>query len=183
MIIRPMRDEELPEVLELNRVAFGGEEEVDMVVGLLADPGHLPEYNLVAERDGLIVGHALYTRIHAADGTPSLLLGPLAVLPAHQNSGVGAALNRQGIAQARESGETALFVYGDPRYYGRFGYSADAVAGVVPPQPYFAPGWQALTLDDGPLRATAGPIRVPAALMPEHMWAVPEEDLPPLNEL
>lgn len=56
-------------------------------------------------------------------------LAPLAVLPGRQGWGIGSALVRAALARAKEVGWAAAFVLGDPAYYGRFGFAADAARG------------------------------------------------------
>jgi putative acetyltransferase len=175
MLLRTMTAEDLEPVLELERSAFeGSEEEAQLVAALHSDPGLISEYNIVAEEEGRIVGHVLLTRVYAGD-EPLLTLAPLAVAPDAQNRGIGTALVEHALQIARLAGEKAVLVYGDPAYYCRFGFSVDKVAGVEPPYAYYAPGWQALTLDGLPLKATAGPLRVPAALDHDYLWRAPEE--------
>lgn len=172
---RPMRDFELGDVIALlNEAFFPSVEESRLVEALMWSDGYLPEYNIVAEKAGRIVGHILLTRVFAVDGTALLLVAPLAVALDAQRSGIGTALVEYALAYAREHGETAVFVYGDPAYYGRFGFTAQATAGVVPPTAFFEPGWQAVALQGETHNATAGPLRVPAALAPEELWLVPE---------
>jgi predicted N-acetyltransferase YhbS len=55
-------------------------------------------------------------------GTPALLLGPLAVAPHVQGLGVGRALMRRGIADARDLGHSLILLVGDAPYYERVGF-------------------------------------------------------------
>ena len=48
-------------------------------------------------------------------------LGPMAVIPQYQRSGVGSALVREGLAQCKRS-ILAVVVLGHPEYYPRFGF-------------------------------------------------------------
>lgn len=50
-------------------------------------------------------------------------LGPLAVAPDHQKSGVGSALVRRGIEMSRDAGFDVLALLGSTTYYPRFGFS------------------------------------------------------------
>ncbi len=61
----------------------------------------------------------------AAGARAALLLGPLAVHPSWRGRGIGAALTRCALAQARQLGHTAVLLVGDGPYYARFGFSAD----------------------------------------------------------
>ena len=136
--------------------AFPTAEEADLVDQLRADGD--AAIALVAEEAGEIVGHVLLSRMAVeADGRPlrALGLGPLAVLPARQRRGIGAALVREAIARARHAGEAMMFVVGDPAYYRRFGFTAEAAAAFA--SPYAGPHLMALALADigVPQRGTA----------------------------
>ena len=52
-----------------------------LVERLRTSPEFVPELSLVAERDGQICGHILFTRVQLADGQSALSLAPLSVLP------------------------------------------------------------------------------------------------------
>ena len=61
------------------------------------------------------------------------LLGPLAVRPAYQRTGVGTALVMAGLGAAVQSGIEKVFVVGHPSYYSRFGFRpAIANVGWIP---------------------------------------------------
>jgi putative acetyltransferase len=122
--------EELPAdheaVREVQTRAFGDHgavaDLVDALRGLITPGAGL---SLVAERDGQVVGHVMLTR--SLLDAPRRLVGvqvlsPLAVLPEHQRRGVGAALVRAGVAASEEQAVPLVFLEGDPRYYGRFGF-------------------------------------------------------------
>jgi predicted N-acetyltransferase YhbS len=65
--------------------------------------------------------------LHTAGGTdPLVMVGPVAVAPDRQGSGVGRALMAALHEAADAGGWDALMMIGDPEYYARFGYSADA---------------------------------------------------------
>lgn len=78
--------------------------------------------SLVAERDGMIVGHVAFSpvSIDAWSG-----LGPVSVRPDLQRQGIGSALIRAGLGRLRADGTGGCVVLGDPRYYARFGFAAD----------------------------------------------------------
>jgi predicted N-acetyltransferase YhbS len=63
------------------------------------------------------------------------LLGPLAVDQTAQGEGVGANLMRLAIARAKMIGHKGIILVGDPEYYARFGFTADATTGLVMPGP------------------------------------------------
>jgi predicted N-acetyltransferase YhbS len=88
-----------------------------------------PALSLVAEEDGEIVGHVLFTpermRLMGED-VRIVILSPLAVAPSCQKRGIGAALIEAGHALAREKGYALSVLVGHPTYYPRFGYRQHA---------------------------------------------------------
>lgn len=91
--------------------------------------------SLVAEEEGVVVGHlaASAARIGTQDGWG--LIGPLVVLPARHRHGIGSALMAEAIRRLREGCHGAALV-GAPAYYGRFGFRAFPGFGVAgcPPE-------------------------------------------------
>lgn len=95
--------------------------------------------SLVAELDGVLVGHIALSPVSISDGSAHWFgLGPISVLPAHQGHGVGSALMAAALAALRQQGAHGCVLLGDPGYYGRFGFRAtpDLVLPGVPPE-YF----------------------------------------------
>lgn len=86
----------------------------------------------------------------------ALLLGPLAVDPALKGQGVGSALMRHAIAEARRLGHEAILLVGDADYYARFGFSAEKTARLAMPGPFERERFLALELKDGALDRTHG---------------------------
>jgi putative acetyltransferase len=107
--------------------------EAPLVDALRADPGWLPALSLVAvDPDGAVVGHVVATRGRV--GTAAALgLGPLAVRPDRQRSGVGSALMHAVLGAADALDETVVALLGNPAYYGRFGFRPSTDFGVEPP--------------------------------------------------
>lgn len=110
--------------------AFGGMGEATLVDSLVAANDAVLE--LVAERDGEIIGHILFSRVFVESGDtrfPGVALAPAAVVPDWQGKGVGRALIEEAHRRLRASGEKLSVVLGDPAYYGRFGYEHARAAG------------------------------------------------------
>lgn len=148
MKIRPERPGEFCFLHNFVKAAFetakvkDGDEQ-DFVDRLRIGEGYVPELALVAEVDGRIVGHIMFTKTYILTGTSrveALLLAPLAVQLEHRCRGIGAGLIQEGFRIAKQLGYQSVFVVGDPAYYSRFGFKASARFGIhhVPeiPEPY-----------------------------------------------
>ncbi|MBX3501040.1 MAG: N-acetyltransferase [Alphaproteobacteria bacterium] len=161
-----MIDEETPAdvdaIAALNRAAFGGEEEVEIIDRLRRDG--LLVLSLV-ERDARgIVGHILFSALDVAvDGRAvrSVALAPMAVAPARQRGGVGSRLVRHGLNVLRDRGWEAVIVLGHPDYYPRFGFSAALAARLA--APFSGEAFMALELRSDALAGAAGTVRYPRA--------------------
>jgi putative acetyltransferase len=82
--------------------------------------------SLVATEDGDVVGHVAFSPVlinrQAGDWYG---LGPVSVRPDRQRQGVGQRLIRQGLEELRSRGAEGCVVFGEPAYYGRFGFVGD----------------------------------------------------------
>ena len=93
---------------------------------------YLPELSLVAEVDGTVVGHVLFTEAKVGE-QKVLALAPLSVLPEYQRKGIGTALVKEGHRIAKELGYSYSVVLGSEKYYPRFGYVPANQFGIRPP--------------------------------------------------
>lgn len=71
----------------------------------------------------------------AVDDVPLILVGPVAVSPERQNQGIGHRLMHAALG-AIEPNDPPMVMVGDPEYYGRFGFVADATGGWTLPGPW-----------------------------------------------
>ncbi len=97
--------------------------------------GFVPELNVVAEADGELAGHIIYTksRVERDDGQAfeTLTFGPLTVRPSFQKRGVGKALMRHTFAEAKRLGYRAVIIFGHPDYYPRAGFRRASEFGIT----------------------------------------------------
>jgi putative acetyltransferase len=141
MDIRPEIRSDERAIDELHRAAFGGPDEAQMVADLRASDRYLPELSLVAVEGGSVVGHILVTTVHYVPDedpeheTPILSLAPLAVLPSHQDRGVGTRLGEVALRKASVRPEPFMVVLGHPAYYPRFGFTRADELGIRCPFP------------------------------------------------
>ncbi len=163
-------------VLGVHALAFP-ESERDLVAqlaaDLLAEQTKPPILSLVAEVGGLLAGHVAFSPVFTADdrGFRGYILAPLAVRPDVQRRGIGSALIRHGLRLLSEDGVQVVFVYGDPAYYGRFGFSVDTARPYTAPYPLQMPfGWQALALNDRPAASPSAPLSCVVSLRDPRLW-------------
>lgn len=97
--------------------------------------------SLVAELEGLVIGHIAFSPVSISDGTPSWFgLGPVSVAPEHQRQGVGKALILEGLSRLKDMNAQGCCLVGHPDYYRQFGFAAarELVVENVPPEVFFA---------------------------------------------
>jgi putative acetyltransferase len=131
MTIRAEQTGDAAAIRSLHCAAFPTDDEARLVDRLRAN-GHA-RISLVAEADGAVVGHILFSPVsivgHLSDGS-GLGLAPVAVLPSHQRMGVGSNLIREGLAACRQAGYRFIVLIGYPAYYPRFGFQRASLAGL-----------------------------------------------------
>lgn len=130
MSIRAATPRDREAIRKVEEHAFGQSVEAGLVDALVAAGAAVLE--LVAEDEGQIVGHILFSRLFVASGAgrfAAVALAPLAVEPSFHRTGIGGALIREAHIRLMRMGEALAIVLGDPAYYGRFGYSRERAAG------------------------------------------------------
>ena len=128
--------------------------------------GRLPAEGLsfvARDGDGCVIGTVRLWHIEAGIGldgrpVPALLLGPLAVDAAHEGRGIGGALMRAAISEAKQRGHQAILLVGDPEYYERFGFFREKAAHLVMPGSFERRRFLGLELNEGALGGAAGMI-------------------------
>jgi len=124
-------------VYALTKAAFDAADHADgdeaqLPERLRARDSYIPELSLVAELDGLVAGHILFTEITIGE-QPALCLGIVSVLPELQGKGIGSALIQKGHQVARELGFSVCVLAGHEGYYPRFGYQPINRHGIIFP--------------------------------------------------
>lgn len=128
--------EELPEdiaaIREVNRRAFGQDQESNLVDTLRLNGAAL--LSLVATLDGEVVGHILYSPATISDGSGSEVTGaglaPMAVVPEQQRHGIGGKLIEAGTQRLKSAGRPFIIVLGHHTYYPRFGFEPASKFGI-----------------------------------------------------
>jgi putative acetyltransferase len=160
MQVRPEQASDLEAIREVNRLAFGQEDEGRLVDALRA--GGYARLSLVAEEGGRVIGHLLFSDlpIRTETGTVgALALAPLAVVPSRQRQGVGTLLVQEGLRACAAAGHRIVVVVGHPDYYPRFGFSAELAERLT--APFSGPAFMALEVVPGALEGVVGEVRYP----------------------
>lgn len=144
----------------------------------------VPELDWVAEADGVVVGHVVYSRARVVGPERTwdvLTFGPLSVLPEHQSTGVGSALMRHTLAEAARLGHRIVVVYGHPDYYPRFGFRRGADVGITAPGGATFDALMAIELVEGGLDGVRGEFHEDPVFhdLDEADVAAFDADLPP----
>lgn len=174
--IRVATNEDRDDIRDVHQQAFpeGEGRLISEFAGKLLDEQSDPAtINLVAEAGGEVVGHIAFSPAFALLHKSWLgyILAPLAVRPKHRGMGVGSKLVESGIERLSERGANLLFVYGDPKYYGRFGFEAEKAANFLPPYALKYPfGWQAAMLNAGGGNQPAIQLSLVPALHDPALW-------------
>lgn len=176
MMIREATRDDADAVRRVHLSAFPqGEGDIvsRLAVDLLSEATTPPVISLVSEADDIVVGHVALSPVRMRDTRELLgyILAPLAVSPEHQKCGIGSQLIKSGIERLSETNSDILLVYGDPKFYGRFGFSVDVAECYTPPyQLQYSFGWQGMALRDFESRRSAVSITCVSSLSVPALW-------------
>lgn len=166
MTIRETRAEETAAILALYPLIFPDEDLRPLVSALIGRDSDV--ISLADFKGNAPAGHVLFTMDKTRQAA---LLGPLGVLPDHQQKGMGTALIEAGFARLREAGISQVFVLGDPGYYGRFGFIEEArVKTPCPIPPEWHSAWQSLTFP-GCEAVEAAALHLPDPWLDPALWS------------
>ncbi len=130
--VRPEQTADIPDVRLINEQAFERPDEADLIDKLrLACSDAL---SLVAEDDGQVVGHILFTPtlIESEERTvKGMGLAPMAVAPVRQRQGIGSLLVERGLGELKARGCPFVIVIGHPDFYPRFGFEIASRLGLA----------------------------------------------------
>jgi len=164
------------DVREIHLCAFPeGENQIvsTLAVDLLAEETSPKTISLVAEVDGAVVGHIVFSPVTVNNnkGWKGYILAPLGIKPEYQKRQIGSKLIESGMDRLSKMGVNVLFVYGDPKYYGKFGFKADLASGYLPPYELQYPfGWQAIILNEDVFTETTVKISCVDPLNDAGLW-------------
>lgn len=123
--------------------------------------------SFIAAEGKRVIGTARLWNIACGAGKSALLLGPVAVANDCRNHGIGRALVRRAIEDARKLGHAAIVLVGDAPYYGRFGFTPEKTGALWMPGPFERARLLALELQPGALDGARGLINATGLLAPK----------------
>jgi putative acetyltransferase len=142
LTIRTERASDEDAIAEVVEAAFGSAVESRLVAAIRASSNYVPDWALVAEADGRIIGHVMVSYATLDDGARHhriANLSPLAVAPDFHRRGIGSALVRRVTERADDFGEPLVVLEGSPAYYGRLGFEYSVPLGIHITLPSWAP--------------------------------------------
>ena len=138
-----MASDEFDAIRDVSVGAFGDDPRIRRLLDALRGSWAWDDdLSFVAERDGDLVGHVLYTHaiLDASRGLQDVLvLSPIGVRRDLQGQGIGSELIIYSLNAIARRSEPLVFLEGNPAYYTRFGFRRAADRGFVAPQRAFRP--------------------------------------------
>ena len=130
MRVRSEQPADVSAIHALHTAAFEKSVEADLVDALRTAAE--PLVSLVADDDGEIIGHILFSPVTLSGYSDAKIMGlaPMAVHPTKQRHGVGSALIVAGLERCKELGYGAVVVLGHRAYYPRFGFQPSVRCGI-----------------------------------------------------
>lgn len=175
--IRETKKQDFNDIMEVERQAFGQEDEAELVRMLLDDKSAEPVISLLAFCNNKAAGHILFTKAAIEgfeDSHLAYILAPLAVKPEFQKRGIGGKLIKEGIERLKEMTAEVIFVLGHPDYYSRFGFTPDAASlGYAAPYPIpaeHANAWMVRNISSKDLGEVKGKVVCANSLNKEEYW-------------
>lgn len=131
--IRKETADDYDAVRDVNHAAFGQNTEGSIVDRIRDACDEV--LSLVAEKEDEIVGHVLFSPVlirNENSNYTGMGLGPMAVIPACQNQGIGSKLVKEGLRILKVQQVPFVVVLGHPDYYPRFGFEKASKYNLVP---------------------------------------------------
>ena len=173
---RHTRPDDHNEIENLVQAAFGKDEALEilpLVDGLLNTPTDPPVLSLVLADHDQIDGFIAFSPVfpESGCGIRGYILAPLAVSPACQQQGIGSLMVKYGLTLLGKNNADLVLVYGDPRYYGRFGFESPVGDIFRPPFTMAYPSaWQGVMLDGATRPDTPVSFEPVPALQNPALW-------------
>jgi predicted N-acetyltransferase YhbS len=158
LTIRPETPQDALAIERLHERTFGPGRYARTAFRIREGAAHLPELSFTARIGTLLVGSVRLTPIRIGH-TPALLLGPLTVEPPFRERGIGLALMKRALAEAREKGHRLVVLVGDEPYYARAGFKPIPKGQAKMPGPVDPARLLVAELVEGAFAGVSGPIK------------------------
>jgi putative acetyltransferase len=152
--IREERPGDIAAIRDLNRRAFGQDQEGNIVDALRSNGAAL--LSLLATLDGRVVGHIVYSPLSVNGEVTGAALGPMAVLPEYQRQGIGSKLVEAGNLKLKDAGCPFIIVVGHANYYPRFGFRPASTHGIKCEWEVSDDVFMLLVLDEAKMQGISG---------------------------
>ena len=153
LIIRPEEHRDYKSIVSLILRSFqegtdysDGTDIIALVEEIRDSKYYIPELSFVAELDGRIVGHFLFSRFPLSptkegghqDETDSgiVMLAPVSVHADYFRQGIGTAMLTMGIEEVKKRGYRGITVEGNYKFYNRLGFRTSSEFGIYPTSGY-----------------------------------------------
>jgi len=178
MLLRTLSSIDRNQVVELFKQVFTDAHGADAGLALKQLVRQLVDASMTADvmgygalDDEKLSGAIFFSRLKFDDPHQVYMLSPVAVSTARQKRGLGQRVIRHGLEQLRSHGADLVVTYGDPAYYGRFGFEPLSQVQIRAPHPLTMPdGWLGLALNDQPVPSIAGTPSCVAAFNDQSLW-------------
>lgn len=157
-IVRPEQPGDAAGIREVLEAAFEDTSEAELVERLRGAESWVPELSIVVQQEDQLVAFALLSRVIAGDAE-ALALGPVAVLPNHQNGRLGTAMVRMALDRARELGFDCAVAIGPPAFLSACGFTPANARGLTTEMELASEAFQVAELK--PLGVRPGPLLWP----------------------
>ena len=123
MLIRKEEKKDLDDIRHINNTCINGDYESKLINNIRKRKSFI--LSLIAEDNGKIIGHIMYSRIKTDDRN-STALAPMCVLTEYQKTGIGLIGK---LKYLKEMKEKSIIVLGHTAFYSRLGFEKAAEYG------------------------------------------------------
>jgi predicted N-acetyltransferase YhbS len=172
--IRDEKAKDAEEIEQLVIACFGAGRFAKTAYRLREEAQPVPGLSFVAtDNESLkLLGSVRFTIINIGE-TPTLLLGPLAILPELRGKGIGISLMQRGTEEARARGHESVILVGDVPYYSKVGFVQIPPRRISMPGPVDPARLLGLSLKPGALEKLSGEVRRASIDIPVSAHATP----------
>ena len=123
-----------------------GTDIIALVEEIRDSENYIPELSFVAELDGEIVGHFLFSHFplsptekggHGKEADSEIvMLAPVSVHVDHFRQGIGSTMLKLGVEKVKEAGYKGITVEGNYKFYNKVGFRTSSEFGIFPTSGY-----------------------------------------------